>query len=269
MREPARRLVPDPRSARLWSERAESRVFLYSESVVADPPIYGERVLWRAGRAHRWIDPFRSKLAAAATLAPAMSLPKDGERWLYLGAASGTTASHVADLVGPRGTVWAIEKSPRPFRRLLEIAERFPNLLPILADARDPGSYSALVPPVDGLYLDIAQPDQVEIARANAREYLRPGGHLLLTLKAASAGRDRSPESHAAGVPAAMPEFELASRISLAPFYRAHWMFAGTSVGTETPARTEPRARALDRGSPPEGRARFKRRGPRRAARRP
>ena len=37
---------------------------------------------------------------------------------LYLGAASGTTVSHVSDVVGPEGMVYAVEFSHRPGRDL-------------------------------------------------------------------------------------------------------------------------------------------------------
>ena len=130
MRRP-RPIEPAPGTARLRRRRAGERVELWTETVGRLPPVYGER--WRTfgPASYRAFEPGRSKLAAALTRGWSGPLPAPGERWLYLGAATGTTASHVADLVGPAGRVYAVERSLRPFARLLRLAERWPNLLPI------------------------------------------------------------------------------------------------------------------------------------------
>ena len=46
-----------------------------------------------------------------------------GAKVLYLGAASGTTVSHVSDIVGPKGNVYAVEFSKRSGRDLIEMAK--------------------------------------------------------------------------------------------------------------------------------------------------
>ena len=50
---------------------------------------------------YRVWNPFRSKLAAAILGGVDKIHIKPGAKVLYLGAASGTTVSHVADIVGP------------------------------------------------------------------------------------------------------------------------------------------------------------------------
>ena len=50
---------------------------------------------------YRAWNPFRSKLAAAIVGGIEHIHMKPGSKVLYLGAASGTTVSHVSDLVGP------------------------------------------------------------------------------------------------------------------------------------------------------------------------
>ena len=50
---------------------------------------------------YRAWNPFRSKLAAAILGGVGNIHMKPGCKVLYLGAASGTTVSHVADIVGP------------------------------------------------------------------------------------------------------------------------------------------------------------------------
>ena len=60
---------------------------------------------------------------------------------LYLGAASGTTVSHVSDIVGPEGLVYAVEFSHRSGRDLINVAKKRTNVIPIIEDARHPHKY--------------------------------------------------------------------------------------------------------------------------------
>jgi fibrillarin-like pre-rRNA processing protein len=232
----ARPLRPSRTTPRLVERTVGDRVELWTETVGVPPPVYGERWADSDDRRYRAFDPSRSKLAAAIARGWDGPLPRPGERWLYLGAASGTTASHVADLVGPRGRVYALERSLRPFVRLYALSERWPNLLPILADARDGDSFADLVPPVDGIYVDIAQPDQVEIALGAADGFLRgPGAVLLLALKASSMGRELAPAAHAERAEVRLTErFDLAPTVKLDPFHRAHYLLGGTEAGAPT-----------------------------------
>lgn len=80
---------------------------------------------------------------------------------LYLGAAAGTTVSHVADIVGPSGCVYAVEFAHRPGRDLINMAKSRTNVIPIIEDARHPLKYRMLVGMVDTVFADVAQPDQV------------------------------------------------------------------------------------------------------------
>ena len=228
MRRP-RRFVADRRSPRLVRSQSYDRVELFTETVGPPPPVYGERWVTVDSHAYRSFEPGRSKLAAGIVRNWAGPLPSEEERWLYLGAASGTTASHIADLVGPGGRVYALERSPRPFSRLLTLAERWPNLLPVLGDAREPRDYAGLIPPVDGLYADIAQPDQVEIVRRNAELFLvRVGASLLVALKTPSMGRDREASGHLAAAERELATgVELASSVRLDPFHRGHYLVGG------------------------------------------
>jgi fibrillarin-like pre-rRNA processing protein len=147
--------------------------------------VYNERVL---GGARVW-DPFRSKLAALYYTGTGIELTRD-KRVLYLGAANGTTVSHVADYTD---TVYAIEFAPRPMQDLLEVARRRENIVPIMADATRPELYAPLVEAVDLLYQDVAQPDQAAIAIRNS-VFLNHGGHLILMLKTRSVDVRKAPE---------------------------------------------------------------------------
>lgn len=141
-------------------------------------PVYGEPTTdgWR-----RW-DPHRSKLGAMLELDLETGL-EAGDGVLYLGAASGTTVSHVADIAGP---TYAVEFAPRPLRDLLSVVESRSNLFPLLADARQPETYAHVVEnQLDVLIQDVATTGQARVANENA-QFLADDGRLLLAIKARS-----------------------------------------------------------------------------------
>ncbi len=166
--------------------------WLFTRNLVPGKAVYGEGLLTEEGIEYRKWDATRSKLAAY--------LKRGGRTWpfgdtlsvLYLGAGSGTTVSHISDVCA-RGTIVAIEISPRVFRDLVSVAEARPNLIPILADAARPETYRSHVGTVDVLYQDVAQRDQVDIFLRNL-EFLRSGGAGLLMLKARSVDVAARPE---------------------------------------------------------------------------
>jgi fibrillarin-like pre-rRNA processing protein len=108
---------------------------------------------------------------------------------LYLGAANGTTVSHVADYAD---VVYAVEFAPRPMQDLLEVARRRKNIVPIMADATRPEQYAPLVETVDLVYQDVAQPDQAMIAIRNSA-FLKPDGKMILMLKTRSVDVRKEP----------------------------------------------------------------------------
>ncbi|WP_459191325.1 fibrillarin-like rRNA/tRNA 2'-O-methyltransferase [Halosimplex sp. J119] len=148
-------------------------------------PVYGEPTDggWRA-----W-NPDRSKLGAMLELGMETGLV-GGETVLYLGAAAGTTASHVADFAGP---TYGVEFAARPVRDLLDAAEPRGNLFPLLKDARKPETYAHVVEPVDVIVQDVATRGQAAVATANA-EFLSQDGRLLIAIKARSEDVTRDPE---------------------------------------------------------------------------
>ena len=146
--------------------------------------VYGERLL----EGYRVWDPYRSKLATLYLVGKGIELLPE-TKVLYLGAANGTTVSHVADYAE---VVYAVEFAPRPMQDLLEVARRRKNVMPIMADAARPEQYAPLVETVDLLYQDVAQPDQAAIALANCA-FLKTGGHLILMLKTRSVDIRKEP----------------------------------------------------------------------------
>lgn len=78
---------------------------------------------------YRVWNPFRSKLAAGVLGGLDHIYIAPGKKVLYLGAASGTSVSHVADIVGPEGTVYAVEFSHRSGRDLINMAKKRTNVI--------------------------------------------------------------------------------------------------------------------------------------------
>lgn len=148
---------------------------------VSPESLYGERII----DGLRVWDARRSKLAALLLRYPCLDEITPHGRILYLGAANGATVSYLSDLLAD-GLIYAVEISPRAMRDLLVLAERRDNIIPILADAARPEMYRRIVEPVDLIYQDVAQRDQAEIASKNASIYLKPGGLMILMIKAMS-----------------------------------------------------------------------------------
>ncbi|MEM1518098.1 MAG: fibrillarin-like rRNA/tRNA 2'-O-methyltransferase [Nitrososphaerota archaeon] len=173
----------------------QSQRFLATKSLDPRTSVYGER-LFRHGDAEyrEWI-PYRSKLAAAI-LTGLKELPiKPSVRVLYLGSATGTTVSHVSDIVGHTGIVFAVDFAPRVMAQFIErVARRRSNIIPILEDARLPERYRAFVGKVDVVYCDVAQPEQAKLLIDNCITYLKKGGEALLAVKARSIDSTEDPE---------------------------------------------------------------------------
>jgi fibrillarin-like pre-rRNA processing protein len=177
----------------LLREERNGRVALLTRNLAPGRRVYNEDLILRDGVEYRTWDPFRSKLAAAILKGMPEDVVKEGDRVLYLGASTGTTASHISDIVGPSGLVIGVEFAPRVAREFVErVARERRNVIPFVADARDPSKYS--VAEVDVVYCDIAQPDQTEIAITNCSRLLRKDGRLLLAVKARSIDVLKDPE---------------------------------------------------------------------------
>ncbi|MEM1585919.1 MAG: fibrillarin-like rRNA/tRNA 2'-O-methyltransferase [Candidatus Bathyarchaeia archaeon] len=167
---------------------------IVSKNLAPGRDVYGERLIKYKDAEYRLWDPYRSKIAAAILKGLKMLPIKPGYKVLYLGAASGTTASHVSDIVGEEGHVYCIEFAPRPLKELINNVCRYrPNMSPILADARLPEKYAHFIENVDMIYCDIAQPEQAQILADNAKIFLKKGGWIMLAIKARSIDVTKEP----------------------------------------------------------------------------
>jgi fibrillarin-like pre-rRNA processing protein len=207
----------------------DGRDVLATRNLTPGISFYGERLMkTEAGELREW-EPNRSKLAAAI-LNGLKQLPvRRGSRVLYLGASTGTTVSHVSDIVGEEGVVFAVEVSHRVARELVEnVVKRRKNVIPILEDARYPERYGAVFGRIDVVYCDIAQSDQTEIAIANVRHFVRPGGSLLLVVKARSIDVLREPKQVVREEAGRLQDsgFSVEQVLYLDPFDRDHGMIS-------------------------------------------
>jgi fibrillarin-like pre-rRNA processing protein len=208
------------------AELDDGSLRLATKNLVPGQRVYGERLFNYEGVEYREWNAYRSKLAAAL-LKGLEELPvKEGDRVLYLGIASGTTASHISDIIGSKGLIYGVEFSPRVIRDLMQVVADRRNILPILADARMPERYRLMVGMVNGLYADVAQPEQADIVNRNARLFLEDGGYLLLAIKARSIDVTREPSDIYLREMKRLTQggFEVIDVVHLDPFDRDHAM---------------------------------------------
>lgn len=200
---------------------------LATGNLVPGKKVYRERLVQEGGIEYRLWNPNRSKLAAAI-LNGLKELPlSENSKVLYLGAASGTTASHVSDIAS-QGLVFCVDFSPRVFIKLLEVCEPRKNMMPILADASQPGQYAALLEKCDAIYQDIAQPNQVEILTANAECYLKPQGSIIIAIKARSIDVSKKPkEIFDAEIQKLKKFFKISDVVYLEPYEKDHVLVVG------------------------------------------
>ncbi len=145
---------------------------------------FGEQLIKHKNVEYRIWEPHRSKWAAAIMKGIKEFPLKKGNKVLYLGAASGQSASYISDIVGDRGKVFCVEISPRVMRELIFVAEKKNNMIPILADATNPSEYE-FVGEVDFIFQDVAVKEQVDVLTKN-KKFLKKGGYAMIAIKSRS-----------------------------------------------------------------------------------
>uniref|UniRef100_A0A8D3AJS8 rRNA 2'-O-methyltransferase fibrillarin n=1 Tax=Scophthalmus maximus TaxID=52904 RepID=A0A8D3AJS8_SCOMX len=214
---------------------------LVTKNMVVGESVYGEkRMSVEEGETkieYRAWNPFRSKLAAAILGGVDQIHIKPGTKVMYLGAASGTTVSHVSDIVGPEGLVYAVEFSHRSGRDLLNVAKKRTNIIPIIEDARHPHKYRMLVGMVDVIFADVAQPDQTRIVALNAHNFLKNGGHFVISIKANCIDSTAAPEAVFASEVKKMSSENMKpqEQLTLEPYERDHAVVVGIYRYTNIP----------------------------------
>lgn len=223
------RVRPHPEFPEIYQATLEDGAHrLATKNLTPGRSIYGERLVRFEGIEYRIWDAFRSKLAAGI-LKGIQNVPiKPGHSVLYLGAASGTTSSHVSDIVGERGHVFCIEFASRSLRELVSnvCAYRL-NMSPFLEDARLPQKYAMFISgKVDDIYCDVAQPEQARVVADNADVFLKESGWVMLAVKAQSIDVTKDPAVVYQNEVRVLEKrgFKVEEVVNLEPYDKAHAM---------------------------------------------
>jgi len=210
--------------------QVEGEKKLATENLMPGNQVYNEKLLNVKGVEYRIWNPFRSKLAASI-----MNGLKDfpfnkKSDVLYLGVSTGTTISHISDIVGQDGIIFGVEHATRVARDFLDrVASHRKNIVPIIQDARKPEEFFSVYKKVDVVYVDIAQPDQTDIAIENCKLYLKSGGYLFLIIKTRSIDVTKDPKIVIKNEIKKLESlFEIKQTIDLQPYDKDHAMVVAT-----------------------------------------
>jgi len=179
----------------IYEQRKGKRKVLLTRNLTPEKTVYDERLVKAGNIEYREWNPQKSKLAAAILKGIKDTGIKERNVILYLGAASGTTSSHISDITGKQGFVFALDFAPRVVRDLVFVCEERENMAPLMFDANHPEEYKdKIIKQVDVIYQDIAQRNQDEIFLKNVDLFLKKGGYALLALKARSVDVTKNPK---------------------------------------------------------------------------
>ncbi|MHA2007112.1 MAG: fibrillarin-like rRNA/tRNA 2'-O-methyltransferase [Promethearchaeota archaeon] len=175
-----------PKYYNVFVSGPKERFKLYTKSLDKGSRVYGERLIQYKGDEYREWDPYRSKLAALLLENPNIDFLSEDLSCLYLGASSGTSISHLSDII-ESGVIYGVEFAERSMRQLIQNTTRRKNIVPILDDARYPNNYAkSIFSNIELIYQDVSQPNQAEIAITNCNYYLKNEGLLILAIKSQS-----------------------------------------------------------------------------------
>lgn len=202
--------------------REKNKLFTENPKECKGIKVYNEKIVDDKGKQYRSWNPYRSKMAAA--ILKDMTIPiKKNSNILYLGASSGTTVSHVSDIV-TEGLIYAVESSPISFNKFSKLYQKRKNIIPILEDANHPDRYQSLVSQIDLLYQDISQRNQAEIFISNVNTFLKKKGNAFLMVKARSIDVSLKPKKIYEDVAKKLQEKNLIIKdvVELQPYEKDH-----------------------------------------------
>lgn len=184
--------------------------------------VYGEELIQEDNEYRIW-NPRRSKLAAALLNGLENLEIQDTSKVLYLGASTGTTVSHISDIVTD-GRVYAVEFSPTTAKKLVQLSRQRLNIAPILGDATKPKEYLNIVEKVDLVYCDVAQPTQTELFMKNMNLFLKEDGMGMITIKARSIDVVQKPKKIFKQEEKKLIEkgFKIVDKVKLEPYEKDH-----------------------------------------------
>ena len=187
--------------------------------------VYGEELIQEDVEYRIW-NPRRSKLAAALLNGLGNLDLEENSKVLYLGASTGTTVSHISDIVID-GKIYAVEFSPTTAKKLVQLSRQRPNIAPILGDATKPKGYLNYVEKTDLVYCDVAQPTQTELFMRNMNLFSKDDGVGLLMIKARSIDVVQKPKKIFKEQEKKLKEkgFKIIEKVKLEPYEKDHIAF--------------------------------------------
>ena len=202
--------------------KEKNRIFTENPKSCKGLKVYNEKLVKYKENEFRSWNPYRSKLAAAILNGLSIKI-KPNSKVLYLGAATGTTVSHISDILR-QGLVYSVESSPIAIKDLIQVSKKRKNIIPILEDANHPDRYSSIVPIVDMVYQDISQRNQAEIFIENIKRYLKKNGFGILMVKARSIDVSLEPKKafNIVSTKLESNNFKLLDNINLKPYEKDH-----------------------------------------------
>lgn len=210
----------------IYSSKSKKGITFYTESFNPGVTVYDEKIISIKNIEYREWNPKKSKLGAAIYNGCSQIGIKPGSTVLYLGCSTGTTCSHVSDIIGEGGFLFGLDVAPRVMREFVFLCEKRKNMAPLLKDAHQPSQYSDIVPKVDVVFQDIAQRDQVDIFLKNCKEFLKENGTGMVAIKARSIDVTRRPKEIFEEVRVAIEkEMAIADSRTLEPYEKDHHFF--------------------------------------------
>ncbi len=194
---------------------------LLTLNLVPGKRVYNERFVRIKGKEYRTWNPYRSKLSAAIKKGLKTFPFGKASTVLYLGASTGTTVSHLSDIM-TEGEIYAVEIAPQAARMLMDNTEGRENVIPIHGDARKYREYEE-IGKVDVIYQDVAQPDQDDILIDNAKMFLKKNGIAMMCIKSQSIDVVAEPKAVFEKVLNKLEKhFEILEKIKIEPFDKDH-----------------------------------------------
>ncbi|HLD87186.1 MAG TPA: fibrillarin-like rRNA/tRNA 2'-O-methyltransferase [Candidatus Nanoarchaeia archaeon] len=200
---------------------------LYTLNLVPGESVYGESIIPTPRGEYREWEAQKSKIASYILKGAQNIGLRKGSSVLYLGCSTGTTVSHVSDIVGPEGIVFAVDMSPIVMRSMIFLCEKRKNIAPILESATHPERLAKKAFAADMLFQDVAQKNQVDIFLNNCSLFLKDKGLGLLSVKARSIDVARNPKQIFNEVRRQLEQtMMVVDARDLGPFQKDHCMFA-------------------------------------------
>ena len=200
----------------------KNQIFTINPNNCKNKKIYGERLVKIREKEFRSWNPYRSKLSALILKGADIEIKPDFDI-LYLGASTGTTVSHLSDIL-ENGIIYAIENSAVSMKKLIEICKKRKNIIPIFEDAFHSDRYQSIVPNVDFLYQDISQRNQSEIFIENINRYLKKNKKAIIMVKARSIDVSKKPKKVYEKVSSNLKDagLKILEIIELSPYEKDH-----------------------------------------------